>query len=122
MKYDAFNPKTALFNVAAATTAPTPVQLFAPTTAQIAAGVTAHDSVEISNPGTVDAFLCYATTSAGATTIATAGIPAAAASQAGMLHIPAGSDKIYNLRSDLFFTALTASGTTTCWLVAGAGL
>lgn len=122
MNYDAFNPLGSLISLVAAVaaSAPTPVQLFAPTAAQQIAGATAYDNIEITNGG-LDAFLVHAPTAAAAITIAAAGIPSGTGIAAGMVHILGGSDKVYSLRSDEYYTAICAAGIVQLFLVAGRG-
>lgn len=121
-RYDAFNPQGALTLIAAAVAAPTAVQLITPpTAAQQATGATATDDVEVINSGTLDAFLCHGTTAAAAAAIAALGIPVVGTPVNGMIHIPAGADKVYGLRSDEFYTAITASGTANLFLLPGRG-
>ena len=111
-KYDAFDPQGPLAIIAAATVAPTPVQVSA----------TSFASLEIINAGAVDVFLCHAPTSAGAAAIAALGIPTVGSPKAGVVPIPVGSDKVYSLRSDEFYTAITASSTANVYLLAGRGV
>lgn len=121
----AFNAQGNLTAILAAVAAnpPAPVQLFAPSSSQMNAGVIAYEDIEVTNTiSGVDAFLVHASTSAGANTIAAAGIPIAPASQIGMIHIPAGTDKIYALRSDEWYTAITAAGTASLFLLPGRGV
>jgi hypothetical protein len=115
---DAFNPQGPLVHIAAAiaASAPTPVQLIVQTN-----GAIPREAMEITNQSLTDAYLVHASTSAAAAIIAALGVPAAGAFQAGMLHIPAGADKCYSLRSDEFYTAITASGSADLFLLAGTG-
>lgn len=123
-KYDAFNPQGSLVSLVAAVagSAPTPIQLYAPTAAQIASGANAIDCVEITNPGAADAFLVHASTSSAAATAAAAGIPTGTGTQAGMIHLPSGSDKVYSLRSDEYYTAICAASTVQLYLLPGRGI
>ena len=100
--------------VAAVAPGPTPVQL--PTFT----GLNPNNQ-EFGNDGAVTAFLVHASSLAACAALAALGIPAGGASQAGMLWLPSGADKIYSLPSQDFYTAITASGTTDIYAVAGDG-
>jgi hypothetical protein len=117
-----FTPQGGLTAILAATSAPTAIQL---------TDITGSNpcNIEVTNTtGGVDAFLVYADTAAHAATVAALGIPAAGSAQPStfdnrgfMIHIPAGSDKIYSLPPNAFYTAITATGTTTLYLLPGDG-
>lgn len=110
-----FSPMGNLITItAAAAPGPAPVQLVNTTLAP--------NNIEIINPSTTDAFLVYAETAAEAVALATAGIPAPVTrGSKGMIAIPAGSDKVYSLSPKAFYTAITATGSASLWLLAGDG-
>lgn len=117
-----FTAQGALTAIVAATSAPTAIQL----PEMVGAN---PNNIEVTNTtGGVDAFLVVAVTAADAAAIAAQGIPAATASvptnftlNGFMLHIPAGSDKVYSVPPKAFYTAITSTGTTTLYLLPGDG-
>jgi len=106
------SPRGKTIVVAAATTAPTGV-----TAPEF--GTTGGYQFRIHNAGTVTAFLAHGASAAEAQTNAV--IPTAGTSEFG-IPIPPGIVEVLSFPVGCFFSAITASGTTTIYITPGAGV